>query len=255
MNSQKYQICFGIHSVMAKLQLLGSVYTLYLSESSSSPRLSGLEKLAIEQNIPVIRCAKAKLDEISGYGLHQGVVAEYVSTSVNQITTIKQVIQGIDSGNALILILDHLQDPHNLGACLRTAESAGVNAVIMPKHSACPVNQTVIKVASGAVETLSIILVSNIVNAMKLLKKKGFWVYGTSDRGVNELYKIGFHGRVALVIGNEGQGMKRLTAEACDMEIRIPLFGQVESLNASVATGVCLFEIRRQFGKIENNTL
>ncbi len=254
MDSRKNRICFGIHSVMAKLQQQGSVSTLYLSEVSFSARLASLEKLAIERNIQVIRCGKARLDELSAYGVHQGVVAEYASDLVNRNATINQVISCIDSDNTLILILDHLQDPHNLGACLRTAESAGVDAVILPKHSACPINQTVIKVASGAVESLNIILVANIVNAMEILKKKGFWVYGASDRGENELYKTDFRGRVALVIGNEGMGMKRLTREACDMIIRIPLFGKVESLNASVATGVCLFEIRRQFAGIKGQT-
>ena len=253
MNAHNLPVCFGIHSVMAKLRHQGTVSTLYLSPASSA-RLSALEQLAIEQNIEVIRCERNRLDELSGNGAHQGVVAEYRPRPANQSVTIKQLMAGIDTNNALILILDHIQDPHNLGACLRTAECAGVDAVILPRHSACPVNQTVIKVASGAVESLNIVLVSNIANALEIMKKKGFWIYGASDSGDSELFETDFRGRVALVIGNEGQGMKRLVTEACDMLVRVPLFGALESLNASVATGVCLFEIRRQFAVIERDS-
>jgi len=232
---------------MAKLRHQRSVSKLYLRDGSSSAKLNALEQLATGQGIEVVRCEKNMLDELSGHGAHQGVVAEYSPRSASQGRTIRQVVKGIDTDNALILILDHLQDPQNLGACLRTAECAGVDAVILPRHSACPVNQTVIKVASGAVESLNILSVSNIVNALEVLKKNGFWVYGTCDSGEGELFETDFRGRVALVIGGEGRGMKRLVAEACDMLVRIPLLGELESLNASVATGVCLFEIRRQF--------
>jgi len=254
MNDRKSPVCFGIHSVMAKLKHKRSVSTLYLSAASASARLSALEQLAMEQNIEVIRCESSRLDELSGNGIHQGTVAEYRSRSPNQKATLKQVMMGIDANNALILILDHIQDPHNLGACLRTAECAGVDAVILPRHSACPVNQTVIKVASGAVESLNIVMVSNIVNALQVLKKNGFWVYGTSDSGDSELFDTDFRGRIALVVGNEGRGIKRLVAEACDQLVRVSLFGELESLNASVATGVCLFEIRRQFAVIEQDS-
>ncbi len=232
---------------MAKLRHQRSVSKLYLRDGSSSAKLNALEQLATGQGIEVVRCEKNMLDELSGHGAHQGVVAEYSPRSASQGRTIRQVVKGIDTDNALILILDHLQDPQNLGACLRTAECAGVDAVILPRHSACPVNQTVTKVASGAVESLNILSVSNIVNALEVLKKNGFWVYGTCDSGEAELFETDFRGRVALVIGGEGRGMKRLVAEACDMLVRIPLLGELESLNASVATGVCLFEIRRQF--------
>lgn len=238
---------------MAKLKHQHSVSTLYVSAASSSARLSALEQLAKEQGIEVIRCDKSRLDELSENGVHQGVVAEYKPRSAKQDATIKKVMAGIDTDNALILILDHIQDPHNLGACLRVAECAGVDAVILPRHSACPVNQTVIKVASGAVEFLNIVLVSNIVNTLEILKKNGFWVYGASDSGESELFETDFRGRSALVIGNEGLGMKRLVTEACDMLVRVPLFGELESLNASVATGICLFEIRRQFAMTERS--
>ncbi|MYB34660.1 MAG: 23S rRNA (guanosine(2251)-2'-O)-methyltransferase RlmB [Gammaproteobacteria bacterium] len=251
MGTRKNPVCFGIHSVMSKLKNQHSVSTLYVSAASSSARLSALEQLAKEQNIEVIQCERNRLDELSENGVHQGVVAEYKPSSAKQNANIKKVIADIDTDNVLILILDHIQDPHNLGACLRVAECAGVDAVILPRHSACPINQTVIKVASGAVDSLNIVLVSNIVNTLEILKKNGFWVYGASDSGESELFETDFRGRSALVIGNEGLGMKRLVTDACDMLVRIPLFGETQSLNASVATGICLFEIRRKFTMIE----
>lgn len=195
----------------------------------------------------MVRCERERLDRLSEYGIHQGVVAEYEPGKAHSPSTLKDVMGGIESDNALVLVLDHLHDPHNLGACLRTAECAGVDAVILPKRSACPVNHTVSKVASGAVESLNIVSVSNIVNALDVLKRHGFWIYGTSEMGDAELHDVLFEGRVALVAGNEGRGMKRLVEKACDALVRIPVSGQVQSLNASVATGICLYEIRRQF--------
>ena len=253
MGTRKNPVCYGIHSVLAKLRHPCSVATLYVSAASSSARLRAVERLAKEQNIEVIRCEKSRLDGLSENGVHQGVVAEYKLRSARQNATVKKILEGMDTDNALILILDHIQDPHNLGACLRVAECAGVDAVILPRHSACPVNQTVIKVASGAVDFLHIVWVSNIVNTLEILKKSGFWVYGASDSGESELFETDFRGRTALVIGNEGRGLKRLVTGACDMLVRVPLFGELESLNASVATGVCLFEIRRQFAMIERS--
>ena len=203
--------------------------------------------MARTRGIEVVRCERERLDRLSGYGTHQGVVAEYESGKANPPATLKDVMDGIETDTALVLVLDHLHDPHNLGACLRTAECAGVDAVILPKRSACPVNHTVSKVASGAVEPLNIVSVSNIVNALDVLKRHEFWIYGTSERGDAELYDVPFRGRIALVVGNEGKGMKRLVEKACDALVRIPVSGQVQSLNASVATGICLYEIRRQF--------
>ena len=249
MTEPKNSVCYGIHAVTAVIEGGRQVSTLYLSAESSSARLDALSQLAKDRNIQVIRCKKERLDKLSGFGSHQGAVAECKAVSGSRNPTIQQVLQSIDSDHALILILDHLQDPHNLGACLRTAECAGVDAVILPKHSACPVNQTVIKVASGAVEFLKIVLVSNLVAALETLKKNGFWVYGASEHAEADLYQTDFCGRAVLVIGNEAQGVKRLVAEACDLLVRIPSQGEVQSLNASVATGVCLFEIRRQFGE------
>lgn len=250
MNMPKNSICFGVHAVAAKLEHHRSVSKLYVTASPSSPRLDALEQIAVEQHIEVVRCAKNRLDELSNYGAHQGIAAEYRSESTRRTSTLKQVLRNISSENALILVLDHLQDPHNLGACLRTAECAGVAAVILPRHSACPVNQTVVKVASGAVEFLSTVLVSNVVSTLELLKKNGFWIYGMCDAATTELYETNFQGRVAVVVGHEGKGIKRLVKQSCDMLVRIPVLGQVPSLNVSVATGICLYEIRRQLDRV-----
>ena len=145
----------------------------------------------------------------------------------------------------MLLVLDQVQDPHNLGACIRTAECAGADAVILPKDRACPVNATVRKVASGAAEILPVVYVSNLVNALSRLQQEGFWVYGADERGDSELHQCEFSSRSVIVMGAEGKGIRRLVLEACDFSVRIPMQGQVTSLNVSVATGLMLFEAQR----------
>jgi len=146
----------------------------------------------------------------------------------------------------LLLILDHIQDPHNLGACLRTAECAGVDAVILPRDGASPVNQTVRKVSSGAAEQVKIIYVTNLAQTLKTIQKHGFWIFGAEGPGSDELYECDMKGNTAIVMGAEGKGLRRLTKEYCDYLVNIPMRGTVSSLNVSVATGVFLFEAIRQ---------
>jgi 23S rRNA (guanosine2251-2'-O)-methyltransferase len=147
--------------------------------------------------------------------------------------------------NSLLLVLDGIQDPHNLGACLRTADACGVDAVIIPRDRAVKVNATVRKVAAGGAESVPIIEVTNIARSLKDLKQAGVWIYGTSDMAEDSLYEHDYCGSVALVMGAEGSGLRRLTLESCDHLVKLPMQGQVESLNVSVATGVCLYEILR----------
>ena len=146
----------------------------------------------------------------------------------------------------LVLVLDCIQDPHNLGACLRTADAAGVDAVILPKDKSAPITDTVRRVACGAVERLSIIRVTNLARAMDKLKELGVWLVGTADEATQTVYEIDLKGPIGLVMGAEGAGMRRLTGERCDFLAKVPMFGKVECLNVSVATGVCLFEAVRQ---------
>ena len=146
----------------------------------------------------------------------------------------------------LVLVLDCIQDPHNLGACLRTADAAGVDAVILPKDKSAPITDTVRRVACGAAERVPIIRVTNLARAMEKLKELGIWLVGTADEAAQSVYEIDLKGPIGLVMGAEGTGMRRLTGERCDFLAKVPMFGKVECLNVSVATGVCLFEAVRQ---------
>lgn len=148
--------------------------------------------------------------------------------------------------NPLVLILDCVQDPHNLGACLRTADAAGVAAVIMPKDKSAPISETVVRVACGGAENVPMVRVTNLARTMNKLKELGIWLVGTADEATQSLYDIDLKGGIGIVMGAEGPGMRRLTGEHCDFLVKIPMAGKVECLNVSVATGVCLFECVRQ---------
>lgn len=146
----------------------------------------------------------------------------------------------------LVLVLDCIQDPHNLGACLRTADAAGVDVVVLPKDKSAPITDTVRRVACGAAERVPIVRVTNLARAMEKLKELGVWLVGTADEATQSVYEIDLKGPIGLVMGAEGTGMRRLTGEHCDFLAKVPMFGKVECLNVSVATGVCLFEAVRQ---------
>lgn len=151
-----------------------------------------------------------------------------------------------DKKDPLILILDCVQDPHNLGACLRTADAAGVVMVVMPKDKSAPISDTVVRVACGGAENIPLVRVTNLARAMGKLKELGFWLVGTADEATQSLYELDLKGPIGIVMGAEGPGMRRLTGEHCDFLAKIPMAGKVECLNVSVATGVCLFECVRQ---------
>jgi len=178
-------------------------------------------------------------------GVHQGIVAEVTES---REWTEDDLLQSLAGQDALpfLLILDGVTDPHNLGACLRTADAVGVQAVIVPKDKSASLSPTVRKVACGAAETVPLVRVTNLARFMRLLREDGVWLIGTAGESHNTLYQADFKGPVALVMGAEGKGMRRLTREHCDLLINISMQGQVESLNVSVATGVCLFEALRQ---------
>lgn len=157
---------------------------------------------------------------------------------------LSQLLEG--KQDALVLILDCVQDPHNLGACLRTADAAGATAVIVPKDRSAPISETVLRVSCGGAENVPIVRVTNLVRAMEKLKKMGIWLVGTADETDKAIYEQDLSGPIGIVMGAEGSGMRRLTSDACDFLVRIPMAGKVECLNVSVATGVCLFEAVRQ---------
>ncbi|MCI5552928.1 MAG: 23S rRNA (guanosine(2251)-2'-O)-methyltransferase RlmB [Tenericutes bacterium] len=186
------------------------------------------------QNIPITYLEKYEMDKMVN-GLHQGIILEvedYQYASLSEI---------IEKENALIVILDHLEDPHNFGAITRTCEAAGVNGIIIPKDRSVEVNATVIKVSTGATENIPIARVTNIVQTIKELKEKGFWIVGSDMQGT-DYDKIDYRGKTAIIIGNEGSGMSRLVKENCDFIATIPMKGKTESLNASVSAGILIYE-------------
>lgn len=194
-------------------------------------------------NVRVILVDDQRLNNMVGTRRHQGVVA--VAGAVSLARNLDELLDGID-GPPLLLVLDGITDPHNLGACLRVADGVGAHAVIVPKDRAVGLNATAAKVASGAAETVPYITVTNLARTLRELKERDVLLVGTTDDAEKNLYQADFSGPVALIMGSEGEGMRRLTRETCDVLVSVPMFGAVESLNVSVAAGVCLYEARRQ---------
>ena len=191
----------------------------------------------------IIQADDQRLSNIVGTRRHQGVVAKAGELSLaRNLDELLDVIVG----PPLLLILDGITDPHNLGACLRVADGAGAHAVIAPKDRAVGLNATAAKVASGAAETVPYITVTNLARTMRELKERDIWLIGTTEDAEKTIYQGDFSGPAALVMGSEGEGMRRLTRETCDVLVSVPMFGSVESLNVSVASGICLYEARRQ---------
>lgn len=238
------RIIYGFHSVMSRLrQSATSVRELYLDTEREDRRAQDLITAAETRGTRVMRIDGKRLDGLTHHARHQGVAARIEIARLP--THIEDVLETIDEP-ALLLILDGVTDPHNLGACLRVADAMGVHAVIAPKDRAVGINATVSKVASGAAETVPYIAVTNLARAMRELKEQGVWMIGADERAERDLYAAGLKGSLAWVVGAEGEGMRRLTREHCDELVRIPMLGAVESLNVSVSAGICLAESRRQ---------
>jgi 23S rRNA (guanosine2251-2'-O)-methyltransferase len=238
------RIIHGFHAVTARIrQHADSVLELYVDAQRRDPRARDLLKLAESNDVRVISMDGKRLDGMAGNTRHQGVVAR-----VDAAQKVRHLDDVLDTLNepALLLVLDGVQDPHNLGACLRSADAFGVHAVIAPKDRAVGINATVEKVACGAAETVPYITVTNISRTLRELQERGVWVVGTDGEAEIELPQINCSGAIALVLGAEGEGLRRLTKENCDQLVRIPMLGSVESLNVSVSTGICLYEARRQ---------
>jgi 23S rRNA (guanosine2251-2'-O)-methyltransferase len=233
----------GIHAVTALLtQSPEKIRALYLSEHRHDEKFSKIIALSKKYNIPIERQSHLFEKELHT----QGVIAICAESddSYSEIS-LPELLSNLDKP-PLLLILDGVQDPHNLGACLRTANAAGVDALIIPKDRAAPLNATAKKVASGAAEFTPVITVTNLVRTLDFLKEKGIWIYGLAEDGSKSIYAENFKHPTAFVLGAEGEGLRRLTKENCDVLLSIPMMGQIESLNVSVATGVCLYEARRQ---------
>jgi 23S rRNA (guanosine2251-2'-O)-methyltransferase len=240
----KSKMIFGFHAVTSRLRHeASSVEEIYVDASRQDGRMQDLLVAAKSVGVRVIPVDDQRLSNIVGTRRHQGVVAKAGELSLAR--NLDELLDAIE-GPPLLLILDGITDPHNLGACLRVADGAGAHAVIAPKDRAVGLNATAAKVASGAAETVPYITVTNLARTLRELKERDIWLIGTSDEAEKNLYQADFSGPAAIVMGSEGEGMRRLTRETCDMLVSIPMFGSVESLNVSVASGVTLFEARRQ---------
>ncbi len=236
-------LIYGIHAVKAALQQEGGEVTeVLLMSGRTNQRLDAIVSLARARQVKIQEASKSELDSLSDYARHQGVVARV--SGLERHLTLESLLA--EQPQPFLLVLDGVQDPHNLGACLRTADAAGVDAVIVPQDKAVGLTPVVHKVACGAAETMPFFQVTNLARTLRQLKDQGVWVIGADERGEEGLHTADLTGPVALVMGAEGKGLRRLTQEHCDRVISIPMAGQVSSLNVSVATGVCLFEIVRQ---------
>lgn len=239
-------VVYGIHAVAALLNNPHRVIRkLVLNETREDKAVISLLETARRRHIPVERLAIEKMTEQFGKGVHQGVVA--VAEPVKEFNEHDLLsLLSLSKKPALILILDGITDPHNLGACLRSADGAGVDFVIIPKDKNAAITPVVSKVASGALEAVPLVRATNLARAMNTLKQAGVWIYGAAGDAQKTIYEFKFQDATALVLGAEGKGMRRLTREHCDDLFALPMLGTVSSLNVSVAAGISLYEVVRQ---------
>ncbi|HKC53151.1 MAG TPA: 23S rRNA (guanosine(2251)-2'-O)-methyltransferase RlmB [Burkholderiales bacterium] len=235
---------FGFHAVLARLRAEpASVTEVYLDEDRKDARAKDLAIVAQKAGVPLMRVPTKRLDGFYGGGRHQGVVAMAFEKPARE--GLEDLLDSLKEA-PLLLVLDGVTDPHNLGACLRVADAAGAHAVIAPKDRAAGISAAVSKVASGAAESVPYYMVTNLARTLDELKERNIWIVGADERAEKTLYDADLPEATAWVLGAEGEGMRRLTRERCDLLVRIPMRGSVESLNVSVASGVCLFETRRR---------
>ena len=249
------KVLFGFHAVGVRLKTAPqSIVEIYFEPTRRDARMRQFIDKVNEAGVRLIEADGMRLSKLCGGHGHQGVAARV--HTIEQVHSLDELLENLESSqmtlpvdqrfNPLILVLDGVTDPHNLGACLRVADGAGVHAVIAPKDHAAGINATVAKVASGAAETVPYFMVTNLARTLGELKERNIWIIGTSDTAPQTLYQADLTGPVALVLGAEGAGMRQLTSKTCDQLVSIPMRGAVESLNVSVASGVCLYEALRQ---------
>jgi 23S rRNA (guanosine2251-2'-O)-methyltransferase len=242
--SKATQILFGFHAVTVRLKSAPkSILEIHVETSRRDQRMRQFIDRARDAGAKLIESDDERLQKLSGSHRHQGVAARVEAIAISH--SLDDTLDAVE-GPPLLLVLDGVTDPHNLGACLRVADGAGAHAVIAPKDHAVGVNATVAKVASGAADTVPYFMVTNLARTLNELKERDIRVIGTSDDATQSLYDLDLSGPVALVLGAEGSGMRQLTAKTCDELVRLPMAGAVESLNVSVASGVCLYEAVRQ---------
>jgi len=238
---------YGVHAVEALLRHHPKrVKQIWLAEGRSEPRVQTLVELANENRVAVGQAERREMDAWVE-GVHQGVVAEVSPSQVWGEAMLDELLDRTE-GAPLLLVLDGVTDPHNLGACLRSADAAGALAVIVPKDKSATLTPVVRKVACGAAEVIPLVAVTNLARTLEKLQQRGLWIVGTAGEAEVSIYDQDLTGPTILIMGAEGKGMRRLTREHCDYLVKLPMAGSVSSLNVSVATGVCLFEAMRQRG-------
>ena len=239
---------FGFHAVGVRIKTAPkSVFEVFYDVQRRDARMRGFTDRARDSGIKLVESDGLRLAKMCGSHGHQGVVARV--DALAQVTSLDELLENLEAAgvkNPLLLVLDGVTDPHNLGACLRVADGAGAHAVIAPKDHAAGISAVVSKVASGAAETMPYFMVTNLARTLGELKERNIWCIGTSDDAEKTIYDVELTGPVALVLGAEGEGMRQLTRKTCDDLVSIPMHGAVESLNVSVASGVCLYEALRQ---------
>ncbi|MDT8405245.1 23S rRNA (guanosine(2251)-2'-O)-methyltransferase RlmB [Sulfuriflexus sp.] len=241
-------IIYGIHAVEAILARDPSaILEVWIDKARHDQRLGKLIEQIRQQGLAIQELKKDQLNDLTGADRHQGVAVRCRVAAAKNENHLQQLLDGL-SVPPLLLVLDGVQDPHNLGACLRTADAVGVHAVIAPKDRAATLNATVRKVASGAAESVPFITVTNLARSLRALQERGIWLVGAAGETQTSVYEADLKGPLAIVMGAEGKGLRRLTRETCDVLVKIPMRGSVESLNVSVATAVCLYEAVRQRG-------
>ncbi len=244
--SKQNQWIVGVNAVASSIENdADNVREVLVEAGSKNPRLTEIEENARRKGIEVRRVNTQALDGVGGAVRHQGVVARYSAARIWAENELEALVEGAE-GKALLLVLDGVQDPHNLGACLRSAAAAGVTAVVIPKDKSATVNATVRKTSAGAADRIPVVAVTNLARCLRDLQKQGVWLYGLAGEAEASLYSLDLRGNVALVLGGEADGLRRLTREHCDSLVKIPMPGDIESLNVSVAAGVTLFEAVRQ---------
>jgi len=241
------RILFGFHAVLSRMrQHSASIQEILIDRERVDARMKDLLIMADNAGVRVMQVERSRLDGMAGiHGRHQGVIARVVDTPI-PYKDIHDILESDLKEPPFFLVLDGVEDPHNLGACLRVADAMGVHAVIAPKDRAVGLNATVRKVACGAAETVPFIAVTNLARTLRELKQAGVLVVGTTMDAPSNVMDTKLDGPIAFVLGAEGDGMRRLTAETCDLLVTIPMFGSVQSLNVSVASGISLYEVRRQ---------
>ncbi len=246
MSNKQNQWVVGVNAVASAIDNDAEhVREVLVEAGSRNPRLAEIEAQALRKDIEVRKVGAQALDGVAGQLRHQGVAARYAAVKTWDEHELAGLVEQA-AGKALLLVLDGVQDPHNLGACLRSAAAAGVTAVVIPKDKAATINATVRKTSAGAADRIPVVAVTNLSRCLKELQKLGVWIYGLAGEMGPSLYAVDLTGNVALVLGGEADGLRRLTREHCDKLVRIPMPGEIESLNVSVATGIALFEAVRQ---------